>query len=189
MKAQSPDVVVGVARRYRWPMLAGAVVVVLCAVGYWIATLASGRTFHGTGPTGSPVVITGSAPGPAKLTVLTDRPGVTAKCTSDGNYFWFFDHMGGTGATSAALQHDGRTWYEAGVLEDGWTAGQTVTCPAGDGSAVLLAVDGAATWRTYALALTGGGLLLSVGAGVFVVLGRPPERSAQGAGQWQREND
>lgn len=171
----SPGALVMTARKYRWPILAGAVVVVLCAVGFWIATLTSGRTFHGTGPTGSPVTITGSAPGPAKLTVLTDRPGVSEECTSNGNYFWFFDHLAATGATSAALQRDGRTWYEAGVFEDGWSAGQTVTCPAADGTAVLLAVDGAATWRTYALGLTGGGLVLAVGAAVFVVLGRPEQ--------------
>lgn len=162
-----------VARRFRWPILAGAVVVVLCAAGFWVATLTSGTTFHGSGPTDSPVVITGSATGPARLTVLTDRPGATAKCTSSNGYFSFYDHLGGTGATAVALQRGGRSWYEAGVLADGWSAGQTVTCPPGDGNAVLLAVDGAATWRPYALGLSGGGVILGVAAGVLVVLGRP----------------
>ncbi|KYH45613.1 hypothetical protein [Branchiibius sp. NY16-3462-2] len=171
--AASPGAVVMVARRYRWPILAGAAVVALCAVGFWIATLTSGLTFHGTGPTGAPVTITGSAPGPAKLIVFTDRPQVTGECTTSGSYFWFFDHLEGTGATSASLEHDGRTWYEAGVLEDGWAAGHTVSCPAADGTAVLLAVDGAATWRPYALGLTGGGFVLAVGAAIFVLIGRP----------------
>lgn len=168
--------VVAVARRFRWHMVAGAVIVLVCAAGFGIAALVSGRTFHGTGPTGSPVTITGSASGPARLTVFTDRPGVTQECVTNGHdtAFFFFDNLGSEGATASSLQYDGRAWYEAGQFTEGWRAGETVTCPAAAGNRVLLSADGASTWRNYALAVGGGGVLLALAAAVFVVLGRSP---------------
>ncbi|PWJ26404.1 hypothetical protein ATK17_2566 [Branchiibius hedensis] len=162
-----------IARMFRWYILAGAAVVVVCAIGFWVLLLTSGRTFHGTGATGSAVTIVGSASGPARLQIYTDRP-ATTECTPNqpGVYFYPADLLAGVGQASTSLQHDGRSWYYAGYLTDGWRAGQTVTCPASDGQQVLLSVDGAATWRPYALGLTGGSIILMLGAAVFVALGR-----------------
>ena len=168
----------GIARMFRWPIVAGAVVVVAFAVAFWVLTLTSARTFHGSGATGSPVAITGSADGSARLDVYTDRPS-TAGCTPSHSDVYFFaaDLLEGSGETTASLHHDGRSWFRAGYLTDGWRAGQSVTCPAQDGSAVLLSVDQAAAWREPALALTGGGIFLAIGAAVFVALGREPDHS------------
>lgn len=141
------------ARRYRFPILTAAIAVTLFACVFAVAAATAKRSFHGTGPAGSPVTIEGSVTGGegSKLEVYA-APAPTdeeqALCKATGDNVVFRDR-----SYTRTLDHDGRQWVRIGQLSEGWKTGQTVTCSGGGVEQVLLSHNARGRWLVFALGL------------------------------------